>query len=612
MKNSLKTLLLVAIAITTSCSTKYNSVKEYEAQKQHENYQKVRSILDDVHRKLEEGKVHEAKTQLVPLQDKTFEETGVPTLKNEVDALTLAINNMLVIPNRTGTIASTKAVMMDETTEKLFLPDSYGETVKSSEELQPIEMPETETENRFKNKCIIKKFSCQNATVAEIAAEIKRASGINVIADDSLKTDKTLTLDVENVPLQEVLLYITRNMGLSFYLGENMLWITQAQQDDAQKATLETRIIRLHHGTVPTVPDGPSAKGSEDNPGTVEKQEDHEMEEALALLLADGTPGAAFQLFKDRNIVLIHDTREKIRLAEKIIKEFDKPPVQVSIEARFITISQEDLMDAGVEIKQMNAVNYHNPLGKEAIKAINALTELGAIKAGNAGGVGLMNFSGVIANRTFDVLISALDKKSSTVTLSVPKVTVLNNRQARIRKGDKLYYFEDYDVESIDRGSENGTDQILVPSGSPTELPIGLTFDVKVNVGNDGRTIMLGLKPEIVELKKWETYLTNGSDDDDDDDDENESELTNIKLPHTYEQSIITTVSVASGQTVVLGGMLETKKTKTVQKIPILGDIPLIGFFFKHTVVENTPMNLLVFVTATIINDEGKFVEREQ
>lgn len=616
MTRQVKIYLLLAIAVFTACSTKMTSLKELQARQQLEKYNQVRAILDKVHSELVDGNAHEANALLAPLLDKTFEETGVPTLRNEVNALKMAIDRQLEIPRREGIIKATEKTMLDETQKKLYLPENYDKTVTSSEELLPIEMPETETEQRFRTKCILKNFKCQNATIPEIATEIKRASGINVIADDSIDIGgKTLTLDVDNVPLEEVLLYITRNMGLSFYMGENMLWITAAEKDEAAKKKLETRIIRLHHGTVPTVPEGPGAKGSEDSAGSVEQKEDNELQEALELLLGNGTDGASFRIFKDRNIVLIHNTRENIRLAEKVIKEFDKPPYQVSIEARFITVSKEDLFDVGTEITQQNKVNYHNPLGKEAIKAINALTELGTIKAGNAEGVGLLNFSGVIANRTFDILVTALDKKDSTVTLSVPKVTVMNNRQARIRKGDKLYYFEDYDVESIDRGDTHGTDQILVPSGSPTELPIGLTFDVKVNVGNDGRTVLLGLKPEIVELKKWENYLTTGDDDDDDDDDDDSdsgnSELTSIKLPHTYEQSIVTTVSVASGQTVVLGGMLEHKKTRTVQKVPILGDIPILGWLFQHKMEQSIPMNLLVFVTATVINDQGQFVERK-
>ncbi|MBR6372448.1 MAG: hypothetical protein IKS20_04640, partial [Victivallales bacterium] len=539
MTRQVKIYLLLAIAVFTACSTKMTSMKEMQARQQLEKYNQVRAILDKVHSELVDGNAHEANALLAPLLDKTFEETGVPTLRNEVNALKMAIDRQLEIPRREGIIKATEKTMLDETQKKLYLPENYDKTVTSSEELLPIEMPETETEQRFRTKCILKNFKCQNATIPEIAAEIKRASGINVIADDSIDVGgKTLTLDVDNVPLEEVLRYITRNMGLSFYMGENMLWITAAEKDEAAKKAMETRIIRLHHGTVPTVPDGPGAKGSEDSAGSVEQKEDNELQEALELLLGNGPDGANFRIFKDRNIVLIRDTRENIRLAEKVIKEFDKPPYQVSIEARFITVSKDDLVDVGTEITQksaswtnetiddsrvgttgaLQAAGYNNSLGKEAIRTINALTELGTIKAGNAEGVGLINFSGVIANRTFDILVTALDKKDSTVTLSIPKVTVMNNRQARIRKGDKLYYFEDYDVESIDRGDTHGTDQILVPSGSPTELPIGLTFDVKVNVGNDGKTILLGLKPEIVELKKWENYLTTGDDDDDDDD----------------------------------------------------------------------------------------------
>ena len=84
-----------------------------------------------------------------------------------------------------------------------------------------------------------------------------------------------------------------------------------------------------------------------------------------------------------------------------------------------------------------------------------------------------------------------------------------------------------------------------------------------------------------------------------------------VKLPRTYEQSILTTVSVASGQTVVLGGLLEHKKNVNIKKVPLLGDIPFLGWLFQHKEVTYTPMNLLVFVTATVINDQGQFVERK-
>lgn len=178
---------------------------------------------------------------------------------------------------------------------------------------------------------------------------------------------------------------------------------------------------------------------------------------------------------------------------------------------------------------------------------------------------------------------------------------------ARIRKGDKLYYFEEYDTASIDMG-EQGTRTTLVPTGSPTELPIGLTLDVRVNIGNDMKTIMLGLKPEIVKFIKWESYNYVNSDDDDDDDDDDDT-MAQIKLPRTNEQMIATSVEVESGETVVLGGLLEQTKSKEVRKIPLLGDLPLVGFLFRRTIKTYEPKNLLIFVTARIINNRGEFVK---
>ncbi|MFA6815773.1 MAG: hypothetical protein WCS73_05710, partial [Lentisphaeria bacterium] len=204
--------------------------------------------------------------------------------------------------------------------------------------------------------------------------------------------------------------------------------------------------------------------------------------------------------------------------------------------------------------------------------------------------------------------------KESSVTLSIPRVTVLNNRTARLRKGMKYYYFEEYDVESMDNGDSN-TSYVLVPSGSPTELLTGITFEVKVNVGNDGQTILLGLKPELVKLDGWESYTTTSSDDDDSSSDSStdtssdSSSLSQVKLPRVYEQTVSTSVGVLSGETVVLGGMVDNRSSKTVNKIPFFGDLPLIGFFFRHTEITSVPINLLIFVTANVVSERGEYLK---
>ncbi|MBO7619879.1 MAG: hypothetical protein J6T06_05165, partial [Victivallales bacterium] len=72
---------------------------------------------------------------------------------------------------------------------------------------------------------------------------------------------------------------------------------------------------------------------------------------------------------------------------------------------------------------------------------------------------------------------------------------------------------------------------------------------------------------------------------------------------------IATSVEVQSGETVVLGGLLEQTKSNEVRKIPLLGDLPIIGFLFRRTIKSYEPKNLLIFVTARIINSRGEFVK---
>lgn len=609
--NLKKTGVFVLAAIAFGCSTipmsEADKIAEEELHQKRELMTALRHQFDKVHSNIEKGKIDEAEIYLKSLADKDFESMGMPYFATEFKMLCDTIDDARKLFDLKSAHAVTEKRILQETDEKLAVPETYGKTVVIDAKLPPPEIPVGPMEAVINKNVSI---SLDNAGLVELVNALKETCKLNVIADDALAADKTLTIAVQDAPLQEILTYISRNMGVAFHLGQNIVWITKSDVTD-NGPLLETQIIKLRQGAIPKVPSGgPGAPGAQGGGvGSVETKEDTELDEALAAVLADSTDGASYKIFRDRNLLVIRDTRENIRMAEKIIKEFDKPPLQVVIEARFITIAQDDLRDLGAEIRQSNAIAPFSPSYHGALKAVDMLTSLGAIREGSENGVGLINFSGVLENRTFDILISALDKKTSTVTLSVPRVTVMNNRQARIRKGDKLYYFEEYDVESVDKG-DAGEQNVLVPSGTPTELPIGLTFDVNVNIGNDGKTVLLGLKPEIVEFKGWESYLTSG--DDDDDDSSSSSELTQIKLPHTYEQSVVTTVGVASGQTVVLGGMLENKKSKNVKKVPLLGDLPFIGFLFKHEETTHTPVNLLIFITATVINDRGEYTLVEE
>jgi len=566
--------------------------------------------FETIRQKIEQGKIDDAEKDLFLLQSLSGYDREILTLKQ------LIANARTAFAEKSkGDLSRQK--MLDETENRLFLPSTYEKVVVIDSNLKPVELPPGAMEQLVNRKISI---TMDKAGVKELVQVLSR-EGLNVVADDALESGKQLSISVKDVPLKELFAYIARNMGIAFHLGENLIWITQGEQTGG--AQLETRIIRLRQGLIPKVPSGSTAPGSElGELATPVDEEDNDLEEALTTFFASSPEGAAFRIFRNRNILMIRDTRENLRLVEDIVREFDQPPYQVVIEAKFLTVSQDDLRDLGVEWTKFAGgkaadTATADPLGthgKGAVQVSNFLSDLAASAAAGEVGTGSLTLSGVVGDRTFDVLISAIEKKNSAITLSAPRVTVMNNRTARIRKGDKYYYFEEYDVTSVDQGDQGETN-VLVPTGTPAELPVGITFDVKVNVGNDGKTVLLGMKPAIVEFRGWENYLTGDSDSDDNDSgsgSESSGALTPIKLPRTHEQTVMTTVEVTSGQTVIMGGMITNSKSKNVKKIPFLGDLPLLGFLFRRTEDTTIPTNLLIFVTASVVSNSGEYLEIRQ
>ncbi|MBR4125616.1 MAG: hypothetical protein IKR13_05385 [Victivallales bacterium] len=502
--------------------------------------------------------------------------------------------------------------MVNEAQDALLLPKTYNTSVDITPDIQPEFLPDGYLEQLLSKRVSMK---IENLPLANLAMqlqdvdELNLADPLNIIFSDETVKGKTFSCNFKDVPLYEVFSYISRNLGVAFNITDSLIWVTAAQPGNGLK--LETRIFHLRHGIVPKVPEGIAAASGGKTAFTSGSEEDTDLKTALTEFYKTVTTGGSFTLFENRNILLVKDTRENIRTIEKLVQELDRPPLQVIVEAKFITISQNDLRDVGIELSKANGGhsgatistdnNGHHPTNANVA---DFFTQLGTIVKDNAEGVGALKVGGILFNRSYDLVISAIENKTSTVALSAPRIAVLNNRTGRIRKGDNVYYFKEYGVQSVDSG-DKGTTQLLVPKGQPTELPLGITFDVKVSIGHDYQTILLGLRPEIVTLVKWEDYISSNAETIDK---VTTNYITNVKLPHTNEQSTATSAVVHSGDTLIMGGMIENTKSKVVKKIPLLGDIPWLGGLFRHTEERDTPTNLLIFVTATILNERGEAV----
>lgn len=590
--------MLMASCLTPQTKTSGESVPV--AGYQNDSVQKILTVnhqLEEIRQLMRAGQVTQAEQLLLPLKQQ-------PYFQQEIALLEQDIKNRHELPGLKRRQGLTHREGLAEVKQRLILPKTYGKTYT----IQPnVPLPDhfpTGPMEELVNRPV--SFNVENADVRTLILALSDIDGLNIIADEALSSDQTLTIKVKNVPLRELLSYISRNLGIAFHFGENLVWVTAAQDMNSSGPKLDTLIYHLQTGYIPSAA-GNSSDSSSDNggdtgadtgdfsdvaaqlsstSGNAKGQDD--LLKALNDFLKnnpDNPPEALFRIYRNRNLLVIRNTVENVRLAEEIIKAFDQPPVQILIEARFLTISQDDLFQLGTTIQ---SISYEKDLLKKL--QVDASSQLPSF--GNAvSSPGKLGVSGVINNVTYSALIEAFQQAHSTDTLSAPRVTVINNQHARLRRGEVRYYFDTYE-QTTTGGTEPATS--IVPSGDAKKLETGITLEVQPSVGNDLKTISLSLNASISNFIRFEELSPE------------------ISMPLTNENRVKTTMLVNSGQTVVLGGMLSTENNKAESKVPILGDIPLLGMLFRKRETVERPVHLLIFVTATIVDPDGYFRSRKK
>jgi type II secretory pathway component GspD/PulD (secretin) len=447
-----------------------------------------------------------------------------------------------------------------------------------------------------------------NAPLETIIFNVGQSHGINFVADKGLEAfKKTLSVNLDHVSLREFLNYVSRNMDLQFQVGDDLIWIVDAK--DPAKLYEETRFYRLRKGFLLPAMFGPETLSET-------RQLDPKTRSVAAItqqmqlntFVNDEAPvipsiesaitnffTGKYYIDYERNLIVARSTREQLEVLEKLIKEFDRAIQQVLIEARFITVSQPAFMQLGVIWET----------GRQFGVARSPQDFTGLVSPSNERGSGLgiqETFTNILGSSTLSATLTALEQSGESQTLSAPRLTVLNNRPARISDGKVQYYYEEYTVKTT--LTERNAASAFVPAGRPTKLQAGVELDVLASISNDGESIVLALNPKVSQDVQLVTFATLS----DTDADGNVTSTFDIRLPESRTQEIATRVMVRSGETVAMGGVLEREQSTFVESVPVLGSIPLIGPLFRRRSEIDRPRYLLIFVTATILNEKGEFV----
>jgi len=235
--------------------------------------------------------------------------------------------------------------------------------------------------------------------------------------------------------------------------------------------------------------------------------------------------------------------------------------------------------------------------------------------------------AGVFTNPQFQVVIRALNQKIGVDLLSAPSVTTKSGQRAIIEVVREFRYPKTYTQPQVPSISSNTTTlvagpvPVVVTPTTPQDWETrntGVTLEVEPVVGGDGTTIDLNLVPQVVEFEGFINYGSpiNAV---------GVSTIAGISVSRPVEltanvinqpvfstRKVTTSVSVYDGQTVVLGGLMREDVQKTEDKVPILGDIPLVGRAFRTNVDQHNKKNLVMFVTARIVTPAGVPLNEEE
>ncbi len=292
------------------------------------------------------------------------------------------------------------------------------------------------------------------------------------------------------------------------------------------------------------------------------------------------------------NSLLIMSTFKDYQSLKKVIEQLDSPRKQVFIDATIMEVLLNKTRTVGVSYHAgtgesvagqpsllMGGFNANNTMNPTAL--VNNLGGLSAALFGpSTGTLGSSTlFKGLPVNiPSFGVFLQLLQTNSDVNVLSNPHILIMNNQEGEISVGEVLPF---PGTTTAALGASAGGGVGYMPFTSVQRQPVELKLKLTPSV-NEHDIIRLDVDQEISDV---------------------EDKNYNNMGPATSKRSVKTTVVARDQQTVVIGGLMADRISENVTKIPILGDIPVLGFFFRNTVKEVKKSNILIAITCYVVSD---------
>ncbi|CAI1960101.1 MULTISPECIES: DNA uptake porin HofQ [Serratia] len=381
----------------------------------------------------------------------------------------------------------------------------------------------------------------QDAPVTVILQALADYRQMNLIVAPGVSGN--LTLRLENVPWPQALA-LTLRMGKLTMTREGSVMLVAPEPDAQEKKQQREALAQRQplHSLTLTLQNGDAAEIAE----SLNAQRGALLSERGSVL-AD----------KRTNTLLLRDTAPILVQLKKRVTEMDAPLAQVQLAAHIVTINSESLRELGVRWGLAADEKPTRPL-RPGNLGVNLPLERSAVSAG----FHLARISG----RLLSLELTALEQENQVEIIASPRLLTAHLQTASIKQGTEIPY-------EVSSGASGATaiefkEAVLGMEVTPKVLPDGrITLTLHISQNMPGRAISRGAG-EALTIDK---------------------------------QEIKTQITVKSGETLVLGGIFQRHSGKTADKVPGLGDAPLLGGLFRQSGVQQKKRELVIFITPTLI-----------
>jgi type IV pilus assembly protein PilQ len=425
----------------------------------------------------------------------------------------------------------------------------------------------------------------QDIEVRAILQILADFTGLNIVVSDTVKGN--LTLRLQNVPWDQALDIIMRTKGLSMRQNGNVIFIAPTEEIAAREkldlesrktveelVPLRTEIIQVNYAKAADL--AKLLKSGDEKRGTIL------------------SPRGAVETDERTNSLIVKDIPDKLVDVRELVAQLDQPAKQVMIDSRVVIASDDFSRDLGVRF----GVSGVSTTGDGRVNTVSGgIGATGAMIDSAVGnlistgqpfpiavpplpdrlGVNLpvggpsIAFAILGADYLVDLELSAQQVEGNAEIVSNPRVITADLKKATVLQGRQIPYSTVSDQGTNVEFKDAFLKLEVTPQITPDDR---VRMDLKVSKDEQGATVATATGPQVsIDKREVETQ-----------------------------------VLVNNGETVVLGGVFEQTKGDNVTKVPLLGDMPLLGYLFRTTSKTATKRELLIFVTPQILK-EGKVAE---